>query len=440
MTNLAHDIKFANDIGIGSARAEQRSELLEMGRVPCIAIHAFCDTPEIAATIEIAAIDRHMSRAHVSVRTGGAAAAVKFYQLTPTPNLIVVESRESADQLLESLDALAAVCDVATKLVVIGVSNDIRLYRELVNREVSEYLLAPVDPTSIVAAVSRIYCNADARKLGKVYAFVGAKGGVGSSTVAHNVAWSIGRRFDSDVLLADMDLAFGTASLNFDRKTINGIAEAINNADRLDEVMLDRLLTKCGDRLSLLAAPSMLDKSYDLDEGAFDQLFDLARSNFPQVVLDVPHLWTAWSKKALFIADEVVITAVPDLANLTNAKHLVDILKQLRPLDAPPKLVLNQVGVPKRPEIKLREFTEALQLEPVVTIASDPELFGQAANVGQIVSDMSARSKASRAFMDLAQAITGRKQLRRRGLTGLKWLLGRTKSGQSGYENRRDAA
>ncbi len=303
--------------------------------------------------------------------------------------------------------------------MVIGHSNDVRLYRELLKRGVSEYLVAPVDVMSIITAISGIYHESGTEKLGQVYAFIGAKGGVGSSTIAHNVAWTMARLVGSDVILADLDLPFGTAGLDFNLDPPQGIAEAVFGADRLDEVLLDRLLAKCEDHLSLLAAPAALDKAYDFGEGAFDQVLEIVQANVPTVVLDVPHLWTAWARKTLIAADEVIVTAIPDLANLRNAKSIVDLLRQARPNDTPPKLILNQVGVPKRPEIKPDDFAAALQLMPIATIPFDPLLFGTAANNGQMIAEASAKTAVSDAFADIAQVVGGRKELkkaRRRGL------------------------
>ena len=121
-------------------------------------------------------------------------------------------------------------------------------------------------------------------------------------------------------------------------------------------------------------------------------MLEIVQANVPTVVLDVPHLWTAWVRKTLIAADEVIITAVPDLANLRNAKSIVDLLRQARPNDAPPKLILNQVGVPKRPEIKPDDFAAALQLTPIATIPFDPLLFGTAANNGQMIAEASAKT------------------------------------------------
>jgi pilus assembly protein CpaE len=412
MTNLAYDMTPERD--------DTAPRPLDARPVPRITIQAFCDTPEIAGTIETAASDRRMSRAHVKVHTGGLNAASEFYRSAPTPNLILVETRLPFDELVGTLDSLAEVCDAGTKVMVIGHSNDVRLYRELLKRGVSEYVVAPIDVMTIISSISGIYRDPGSENLGQIYAFIGAKGGVGSSTIAHNVAWTMARLIGSDVILADLDMAFGTAGLDFNLDPPQGIAEAVFGADRLDEVLLDRLLAKCEDHLSLLAAPAVLDKAYDFGEDSFQQMLEIVQANVPTVVLDVPHLWSAWVRKTLIAADEVIITAVPDLANLRNAKAIVDLLRQARPNDAPPKLILNQVGVPKRPEIKPDDFAAALQVTPIATIPFDPLLFGTAANNGQMVAEASAKTTVSDLFADVAQVVSGRKELKKARKRGLE--------------------
>jgi len=411
MTNLAYDMTPEGE-GAPPRAADARP-------IPRITIQAFCDTPEIAGTIETAAMDRRMSRAHVKVHTGGLNAAVEFYRSAPTPNLILAETKLPFGELIGALDSLAEVCDAGTKVMIVGHTNDVRLYRELLKRGVSEYLVAPADVMSIIAAVSSIYHDTSTEKLGQSYAFIGSKGGVGSSTVAHNVAWTMARLVGSDVILADLDLPFGTAGLDFNLDPAQGIAEAVFGADRLDEVLLDRLLAKCEDHLSLLAAPAALDKAYDFSETAFDQVLEIVQANVPTVVLDVPHQWTAWVRKTLIAADEVIVTASPDLANLRNAKAIVDLLRQARPNDTPPKLILNLVGMPKRPEIKPDDFAAALQLTPIATIPFDPLLFGTASNNGQMIAEASAKTAVSDVFADIAQVIAGRKELKKARKRGL---------------------
>ncbi len=399
--------------------------------VPRISMQAFCESPELAAAIEAAAGDRRMARAHVKVHMGGIAAATEFYQDAATPNLIIVESKLPRDRLDGALDRLAEVCDAGTRVIVVGHVNDVDLYRDLIHRGISEYLVAPVDEMALIRGVADLFVERNTRPLGRTIAFVGGKGGVGSSMVAHNVAWAIARNFDNDVVVADLDLAFGTAGLDFNQDPTQGIAEAINAPERLDDVFLDRLLSRCSDHLSLLAAPATLDRTYDFGETAFEQVIDIAQTGVPAVVLDLPHVWTSWMKKTLLAADEIVLTVEPDLANLRNAKNIVDLLRQTRRTDAPPRLVINKSGVAKRPEIKIADFAAALNLSPAAIIPFDAQLFGTAANNGQMIAEADPRSPIAESFNQIAQFVTGRGEVKRQKRGVLAPLMARFRSAKS---------
>jgi len=406
---------------------EQRADNVP---VPRITVEAFCLNADLVQSIELAAQDRLMARARMSVNPGGISAAAEAFEERPSPPLVIVEALDGADVLLSQLDRLAEVCDAGTKVMVIGHENDIALYRELMRRGVSEYAVAPLAPREIIAAIAAIYTDAGADKLGQVHAFIGAKGGAGSSTVAHNVAWTIGQRLGADVVVADLDLAFGTAALGFNLEPAQGIAEAIQDIGRLDRVLLERLLARYDDHVSVLAAPARLDRPLEPDPASIEALVEVAKASVPITVLDLPPLWTSWGQRALALADQVVITAEPDLASLRNTKNIVGSLRQSRPNDPPPRLVLNQVGMQKRPEIKPRDFAEATGIEPTAVIPFEAGLFGTAANNGQMIAQVSARSFAAEVFAQTASAITGRKEERRRkGGFGLGGLVRRLRKG-----------
>jgi pilus assembly protein CpaE len=378
--------------------------------IPRVNIQAFCEDQETAGVIEKASQDRRLAKAHVTVQMGGAQAAVAFFKNASTPNLIIIESLLDRSDMLGELDRLAECCDPGTKVIAIGHINDVLLYRELLRRGVSEYVVAPVKVMQIIESISAIYTDPETGPVGQVIAFLGAKGGSGSSTVCHNTAFAMAASLKSDVVIADFDLPFGTAGLDFNQDPLQGIADALASPDRLDEMVLDRLLSRCSDHLSLFAAPGTLDRPYDLEPSTCDTVLDVVRENVPWIAVDVPHLWTAWAKQVVLRADHVVITAAPDLANLRNAKNLVDQLKGSRPNDRMPLLVLNQVGVPKRPEISVKDFGNALELDPKVIIDFDAALFGTAANNGQMIEEVSDKSKAADAFRSLANVLSDRSE------------------------------
>ncbi len=376
--------------------------------LPRITIHIVAATPDTADLADRAAEDRRMERTTVVTRMGGLAAAVDCYQNQATPSLVMVECLEPAPDLLALLDRLAQVCDPGTKVVLIGSANDIALYRELMRRGVSEYLVPPLSPLQMVRTVAGLYADPSAPFVGRQIAFCGAKGGAGTSTLAHNVAYSITERLQTGAVLVDLDLAFGTAGLDFNQDPIQGIVDALTQPDRLDPVLMDRMMARCTERLSLFAAPATLEADYEIGPEAFEEVTQKIRGAAPFVVLDLPHVWTAWKRKILLTSDDLVIVATPDLASLRNAKNMVDLVRRARPNDAPPRLVLNQVGVPGRPEIPVKDFGEALGLTPTLCLPFDPKLFGQAANNGQMVSEVGPKSRSAEGIDHLAQQIARR--------------------------------
>ena len=390
--------------------------------VPRISIEAFCEFPDTTAALQSAATDRRLSKAHFSVRPGGVAEAVAFFSQNQTPNLLIVETQAQGAGVLTELEKLASVCDESTKVIVIGRSNDVQLYRELVRRGVSEYLVGPSTPLQFIETISGLYVNPTSAPIGRVVVFAGARGGAGASTIAHNVAWYIAEGLKINTAIIDLDLPFGTAGLNFNEDPGQSVADALAAPERLDDTLLDRLLIKCGEHLSLFAAPALLDRDYEVDATAYETVLGQVRASVPCVVVDMPHAWTAWARQTMCGADDVVIVATPDLASLRNAKNMIDVIKAQRPNDTPPKLVINQAGVPKRPEIPAKEFATAVGQEPALIIPFEPQLFGVAANNGQMLAEVQPNARPSEAMRQLAEMVTGRAVIQAPKKKGLSFL------------------
>jgi pilus assembly protein CpaE len=412
MIKHAHQVAVAEDASMPAAPADIAADE-HIAPAPRVSVQAFCETVETAAAVQAAGEDRRMAKAHVKIQMGGATAAVEAYRSSPTPNVIFIEAEARSDDILGRLDQLAEVCDAGTRVVVVGRVNDVALYRELTRRGVSDYMIAPISTIDVVRSICGLFTQPDAKPVGRIIAVVGAKGGVGASTVAHNIAWAIARDLALDSVVTDLDLAFGTAGLDYNQDPPQGIADAVFSPDRIDTAFVDRLLSKCTDHLSLLAAPATLERTYDFGAEAFDSTLDALRNSIPCVVLDVPHIWSGWTKRLLVSADDILMVAGPDLANLRNAKNLVDLLRASRPNDHRPYYCLNQVGVPKRPEITPADFAKALEDPPLAVIPFEPQIFGTAANNGQMIAEVSANHKTAEMFRQLAQVLTGRAEAKR---------------------------
>jgi pilus assembly protein CpaE len=411
------DVPPSTDASAGTAPHERP--------VPRISIEAFCEFPDTTAALQGAATDRRLSKAHFGIRPGGIAEALTVFSQKQTPNLLILETQAQGGAVLTELEKLAAVCDENTKVIVVGRSNDVQLYRELVRRGVSEYLVGPSTPLQFIETISGLYVGPTSAPIGRVVVFTSARGGAGASTIAHNVAWCVAEGLKINTAVIDLDLPFGTAGLDFNQDPAQTVADALAAPERLDDVLLDRLLIKCSEHLSLFAAPALLDREYEIETAAYETVLDQVRATVPCVVVDVPHAWTAWSRQTLRAADEIVIVATPDLASLRNVKNMIDVVKAQRTNDEPPKVVINQAGVPKRPEIPVKEFAAAIGYEPALVIPFEPQLFGQAANNGQMLGEVQSNSRPAEAMRQLAEMITGRavsQPVKKTGLSLLPFL------------------
>ncbi|MBI4966979.1 MAG: AAA family ATPase [Rhodospirillales bacterium] len=373
-----------------------------------IAIEAFVLTPATRATLESVRADRRLNRSRIELHDGGLPGAVAYFHQNHTPNLIIVEEESDEAAMMAQLEQLAEVCDPTTKVIVIGQLNDIRFYRTLINAGISEYLVAPVAADALLAAIDAIYADPGSQQKGKVLAFIGARGGVGSSTVAHNVAWAIAQLGDDDVAVLDLDLAFGTAALAFNLDPKQTIADALANPDRLDATLIERFMVKHDDRLMVLGAPANLRAFPAIEPEAVERILELVRPMANFIVLDLPHQWASWVQTLLIEADEMIITAVPDLAGLREAKNFYDSLAEKRGEGAKPRLILNRVDPSKKTQLTAGDFKETIGVEPLQAIAADPVLFGNAANNGQMIGEVNKTHKIVEQFRQLAIALGGR--------------------------------
>lgn len=388
---------------------EPAAEIAQGARlIPRITIQAFCEHSQTAQLVESAIHDRRMSKVALTTHNGGIDGAVETYKSNPTPNLIIVETALSPEEIPAALEKLADVCDASTRVVVLGHVNDVLLYRDLIRSGISEYIVLPATAQQIVSAITDLFASANSAPIGRTVGFVSAKGGAGGSTVAHNVAWAIATALRQDNLIIDMDLAFGTAGLNFNQDPPHGIADALSANQKVDQTMLDRLMSKAANHINLLTAPVTLDRTYDFEEREFEQVLELCQATMPVVVLDIPHAWNAWVRQTLATVDEVVIVAEPDLASLRNAKNLADTVRALRPTESAPCLVLNKVGMPRRPEINASEFASSVECQLLGQIPFDAQLFGTAANNGQMIAEVSANNKINDIYRAISMHVTGR--------------------------------
>jgi pilus assembly protein CpaE len=371
---------------------------------PAINIHVSWERPAARAMLAVFAADPRLARTEITEDEGGIDAACRHFSREASPDLLIIDTTLAPACLIEQLDGLLPRLDAKTRIMVIGEANDVGLLRDLARRGVAHYLLEP-RPGDVIGQICELFAERDNAH---VIAVVGARGGVGASTIAQNIAWSIAERQGAPTALVDLDLSFGIAGFDLEEKGVQSMGVGFLAPDIVDDAFLDRAAVKQTEKLSVFAAPPSVAQPFDLEAEAVARVLARVRRTAQHVVVDVPHHWAPWIKAVLSEADEVLVVATPDLASLRNAKNLVETLKERRAGRAEPLLLLSMAGLAKGAEISAKDFTEAIGAKPVETLLFDPGLFGMAAIKGKSIGQMAPRSQAGLALDALAWVLTGR--------------------------------
>lgn len=370
-----------------------------------LSIDVFCHAEQTSASAKALGEQRAFARCKVSVRDGGLARAVTHYADHPSPHLIIVEDDGDTDTLQSRLDALAQVVEPGRKLIVVGAVNDISVYRRIVSLGVTDYLVSPLSLEGMTDAIERAAHDPKGPERCKFVAVMGARGGVGASSVAHNMAWAAAKRLNIKTILADMDLTFGTAGLAFNQDPRQSFGEAFSDPDRLDMTLLERYMASDDENLQILTTPGTLRHYDGIDDEAVEKAIDLCRQMAKLVIVDIPHVWNDWSEALLTAADETIIVVTPDIANIRDARNLIDFLNSKRGESKAIKVVINKSDIAKRTRLLPKDVSNTLGVQPVAAIPFDPQTFIEAANDGKMIGDRFKTHKLIGVFTDLVMRV-----------------------------------
>jgi len=318
----------------------------------------------------------NLSVSSVTIRRGGIDKAIKYLGVERSPETVIVDISGS-EMPASQVHQLAELCEPGVTVVAIGDRNDIGLYRDLKQAGVSEYIVKPVTALLLAKALSSTYNTAEgspiSRKLGKLVAAVGARGGVGTTTLAINLAWYLANRQNRRVLLLDLDLQTGDCALALNLKPTPGLREALTNPVRIDNVFLERTVAIHGERLFVLSAEEPLHADAEFTAEAVETLVGVLRTQFHYVIADVPRIPGAAFRRTLDIADNRVIVADQTLRSVRDTVRLRDAFGESgearRHL-----LVVNRSGEGGRLAMTLDEMAK-VQLRPEFVIPFQPKRF-----------------------------------------------------------------
>ena len=357
------------------------------------------------------------------IMRGGIGKAIEYLNEQRSPHLLIVDI-SGVDLPLSKIATLGDVCEPGTNVVALGDHNDVGLYRDLIEAGVSNYIVKPLTRDLLIKALSP-KTTPDTRaglKLGKIVAFTGARGGVGSTTLAANLAWNLANRQGRRVALVDLDLQRGDCGMLFNIEPGPGLRDALANPLRVDHLLLDRIMTKIGERLFVLGSHEPLDDNMHFNGPAIDTLFSVLRSQFHYVIVDVPRIPAPPYRRALEIADRRVIVVDQTMRSMRDAVRVTRMFDQGVPgaeaVSHRNIFVVNRIGEAGQHALPIKDIEKVLQVAPTAEIPFLPALVTPAAHNALVAA--SRRGKFADAISVLASELTGRKPRR-------NWFWGRAK-------------
>jgi len=365
----------------------------------------------------------HLSFINGTVRAGNLATARKSIDPAAPPHLMLLDIADSGDPAAE-IEQIMHLCSRSTRVLVIGSVNDVSLYRALIGLGVVEYLVKPVSGDLLHDAITAIVDQPEAqdapqRSL-RVTALVGARGGIGTTTIATAIGWYFVHEFHQRAALADLDLHFGNLALSLDLEPGRGLREALTSPERIDSLLISSAMTSVSDRLKVLAGEEPLDEECAVNIEALDTLYAALGQEFDQLVIDLPRSLGEGARHIIAGASRFVIVTDLSIAGLRDSLRLIELGKRVGNA-ADPLIVASQVGAAHRGEINQREFERGLGASISFQIPFDAKAAATMARKGKAMPDAAGGSKAATELLALAQELTGRETVKKSSLLGRLW-------------------
>jgi pilus assembly protein CpaE len=367
------------------------------------------------------------------VETGDVTAATEFLKTNPSPQVLLVEI-PSADAAPKLLDALAEMVNPRTKVIATGKVDTLRFYQWLIEIGIHDYLLEPFTTTQLNASINKgtaasAVAASATPQVKKLIAVIGARGGVGTTTIATNLAAIFAAEQQLPTALVDLDVHFGSVALSLDLEPGRGMRDALEKPDRVDGLFLDRVMIKPFAGLGILSAEDPLQEILNPQANAGPVLFSALAEKFGIIVADVPRQMNPLTRHVLAHADATILVAEPHLIDLRDALRIKDYLVEQLKRPAP-LLVLNREGIGGKQELPTKDFTKHFGSPPAAQIKLLAEAYAASAQGELLVNNPKLK-----AALDPLRALAARIS----GVSAVEAVPGETGGWRSKLKPRKDA-
>jgi len=327
-------------------------------------------------------------------------------QANPDVAIIDIDGDESkALALVEKISKAYPTCGV----VVISSLADGQLILRSMRAGAREFLNSPVKIEELVGALDRVASasGGDNRsKSGQIISFAGASGGVGTTSIAVNVAVSMAQNPEFSVALVDLDLALGDADVFLDMIPEYTLLDVTQNISRLDLALLRKSLTKHESGVYLLPRPVQIEDLSTISEENFRRVLGLLKASFSHVIVDLSKTYNRLDISALESSDTVVLLTQLDLPCLRNVVRLFSAFEVYENVSSKVKVVVNRSGLDKT-QISADKAEETIDREIYARVPNNYFVISECRNNGVPLITQAPKAAVTVAIQELAHKLAG---------------------------------
>jgi len=324
------------------------------------------------------------------------------------PDVAIVDIDSDEDEALRTVETVAKALPKCG-IIVVSSRADGQLILKAMRAGAKEFLNSPIKIEELVAAIERVDTAAGGEKRakgGSIITVAGASGGVGSTSVAVNVAVAMAQQPGNTVALVDLDFALGDADVFLDMIPEYTLLDVTQNISRLDLALLRKSLTKHDSGVYLLPRPVQIEDIEIVPSDDFRRVLGLLKASFSHVIVDLSKTYNRLDIAALEASDTVILLTQLDLPCLRNVVRLFSAFEQYQNVSSKVKVVVNRTGLDKM-QISADKAEETIDREIYARIPNNYFVISECRNNGVPLLMQAPKTAITQAIQELANKLNG---------------------------------